>query len=160
MKAGVGSFNTNGVNCEFSMVDFINGQYWYAGNSYSWVDILRIVDGIKILYLCSGLLRPGDVTDCCNQLGMMATCIDVELGPERHDPLGSLPSRIWPGKYNNGYTMLSSCRLRVPHSQRHAPTGCQVGHAHYVASLPQRFTGSPILALLIERKCRLARLLR
>ena len=87
MKAGVGSFNTNGVNCEFSMVDFINGQHWYAGNSYSWVDILRIVDGIKILYLCSGLLRPGDVTDCCNQLGMMATCIDVELDPERHDLL-------------------------------------------------------------------------
>ena len=54
----------------FSMTSFIGSQYSYAGFNYDIATLRRLLHGARILYLCSGLPRPGDFADCSSQMGM------------------------------------------------------------------------------------------
>ena len=69
------------------MESFINVAFNFRGTSYSFNDVCNITRGIRLLFLCSGLLRDGDVSDCCRQIGMTASCMDIEIDPKFHDLL-------------------------------------------------------------------------
>ena len=70
---------------QFSMLEFIGSSYQYGGFRYSADTIRKLLHGARILYLCSGLERPGDFSHCSSQLGIVVTCIDTELDAESHD---------------------------------------------------------------------------
>ena len=62
-------------------------QYPFRGSGYSFSDVRHLLSGLTLLYLCSGLVRDGNVSDCCRQLGMTAVNYDIEIDPIHHDLL-------------------------------------------------------------------------
>ena len=85
---GYSSHNSTSVGAFFQSLP--GSMYWYNGRQYSLDMVMRLVQFIHILYLCSGLPRDGDVTHCCLQLNMRSTMVDWELDHVNHDLLNQM----------------------------------------------------------------------
>ena len=77
------SSNSTCVGAFFSTLP--GSQFTFNGRHYGLDTIRRLVLGLNLLSLCSGLPRDGDVADCCRQLGMNFTGYDTEVDPVKFD---------------------------------------------------------------------------
>ena len=61
---------------------WLPASFSYRGIEYQLPDLARHCMGKKLLYLYSGLLRPGSIDECCAELKLVAINVDGELGLE------------------------------------------------------------------------------
>ena len=57
---------SDGSDPHFSVDRLINGAFNFRGSIYKMEDIRYLVSGLRLLYVCSGLRRNGDITDCAH----------------------------------------------------------------------------------------------
>ena len=76
-QVGHDSSHVQSDDTQFSLFNLFDGQYYFDGFTFRFSQILTLTAGLHILYLCSGLPRPGDLAHCADQLKMRLTCIDI-----------------------------------------------------------------------------------